>query len=114
MEQRGMGVVIRRFDVCLFNLDPTTGHEIQKTRPCLIISPDEMNKNIRTVIIAPMTTAKRNYPTRIKTTFQQKTGEIVLDQLRTVDKKRLVKVLGKIDTQTSVQVLETLQKMFAL
>ena len=108
-----MAVVICRFDVCMVNLDPTHGHEIKKTRPCLIISPDEMNKHIRTVIIAPMTTAGKEYPTRISTSFQGKKGQIVLDQIRTVDKKRLVKVLGKIDTSTAGRVLETLAEMFA-
>jgi mRNA interferase MazF len=108
-----MAVVISRFDVCLVNLDPTLGHEIKNTRPCLIISPDEMNRHIRTVIIAPMTTAGKPYPTRIATSFKGKKGHIVLDQIRTVDKKRLVKVLGKIDNPTSSHVLETLAEMFA-
>ena len=108
-----MAVVISRFDVCLINLDPTLGSEIKKTRPCLIISPDEMIKFIRTVIIAPMTTAGKAYPTRISTSFQGKKGQIVLDQIRTVDKKKLVKVLGKIDALTAGCVLETLSEMFA-
>lgn len=106
-------MVISRFDVCLINLDPTLGHEIKKTRPCLIISPDEMNRHIRTVIIAPMTTAGRKYPTRISTSFQGKKGQIVLDQIRTVDKKRLVKVVGRIDDPTASRVLDTLAEMFA-
>lgn len=106
-------MVICRFDVCLVNLDPTLGHEIKKTRPCLIISPDEMNKHIRTVIIAPMTSAGRDYPTRINTSFEGKKGQIVLDQIRTVDKRRLVKVLGKIENPTAIRVLETLAEMFA-
>ena len=108
-----MEVVIGRFDVCLVILDPTHGHEIKKTRPCLIISPDEMNRQIRTVIIAPMTTESREYPTRINTSFKGKKGQIVLDQIRTVDKRRLVKVLGKIDDPTAGRVLETLAAMFA-
>ena len=108
-----MAVVIHRFDVCLVNLDPTIGYEIKKTHPCLIISPDEMNKHIRTVIVAPMTTAGREYPTRITASFKGKKGQIVLDQIRTVDKKRLVKVLGKIDDAASGRVLETLAEMFA-
>ena len=108
-----MAVVICRFDVCLVNLDPSLGQEIKKTRPCLIISPDEMNKHIRTVIIAPMTTAGKEYPTRISTSFQGKKGQIVLDQIRTVDKRRLVKVLGKIDAPTAGRVLETMAEMFA-
>lgn len=108
-----MALVISRFDVCLVDLDPTLGHEIKKTRPCLVISPDEMNRHIRTVIVAPMTTAGREYPTRIDTSFEGKKGQIVLDEIRTVDKKRLVKVLGKIDDPTASRVLETLAAMFA-
>lgn len=108
-----MALVARRFDVCLVSLDPTLGHEIQKTRPCLIISPDEMNRHIRTVIIAPMTTAGRDYPTRVSTVFEGKEGQIVLDQIRTVDKQRLVKVLGQISAPTADRVLETLTAMFA-
>ena len=113
MGSNGMAVVISRFDVCLVNLDPTLGHEIKKTRPCLIISPDEMNKHIRTVIVAPMTTMGRKYPTRISTSFEGRKGQIVLDQIRTVNKKRLVKVLGRIDEPTAGRVLETLAEMFA-
>ena len=106
-------MVIRRFDVCLVNLNPTLGHEIKKTRPCLVISPDEMNRHIRTVIVAPMTTAGRDYPTRISTAFEGKKGQVVLDQIRTVDKKRLIRVLGRIDDPTAGRVLETLAEMFA-
>ena len=113
MGRDGMAVVIHRFDVCLVDLDPTLGHEIKKTRPCLILSPDEMNRHIRMVIIAPMTTAGRQYPTRISTTFEGKKGQIVLDQIRTVDKKRLVRVLGKIDDSTVQCVLDTLAEIFA-
>ena len=108
-----MALVICRFDVCLVDLDPTLGHEIKKKRPCLVISPDEMNRHIRTVIVAPMTTAGREYPSRVNTSFEGKKGQIVLDQIRTVDKKRLVKVLGKIDAKTADRVLETLAVMFA-
>ena len=84
-------MVVNRFDVYLANLDPTVGSEIQKTRPCLIISPDEMNRYIRTVIVALMTTAGKEYPTRISCTFKKKKGQIVLDQVRTIDKTRLIK-----------------------
>ncbi|MGA8242148.1 MAG: type II toxin-antitoxin system PemK/MazF family toxin [Desulfobacterales bacterium] len=108
-----MAVVIQRFDVVLVNLDPTMGSEIKKTRPCLIISPDEMNRHIRTVIVAPMTTAEKNYPTRISCIFQDKKGQIVLDQIRTIDKARFIKKLGSIDAQTQVEVISTLQKLFA-
>jgi len=108
-----MGVVISRFDVYLVNLDPTIGHEVRKTRPCLIVSPDEMNQYIGTVIVAPMTTKARDYPTRVNLTFQGKKGQIVLDQIRTIDKIRLIKRLGKIDKNTAQKVLEILAEMFA-
>jgi len=86
-------VGVRRFEVYLVNLDPTVGAEIQKTRPCLVISPDELHRNIRTVILAPMTTKSRAYPTRIACTFDQREAWIVLDQIRTVDQQRLLKRL---------------------
>lgn len=106
-------MVIRRFDVYLVNLDPTLGSEIQKTRPCLVISPDEMNRNISTIIIAPMTTKGRSYPTRVNCCFQGKDGQIVLDQIRTVDKSRLVKRLGRIRPSTQKSVLVILAELFA-
>jgi len=105
---------IKRFDVFLLNLDPTLGHEIKKTRPCLIISPDEMNRYISTVIMAPMTTKGRDYPTRIECNFEGKTGQIVLDQIRTIDKSRLVKKLGKISKKVQIEVIKVLQEMFSL
>jgi mRNA interferase MazF len=108
-----MAVVARRFDVYLVNLDPTVGSEIQKTRPCLIVSPDEMNRYIKTVIIAPMTTKGTNYPTRVACKFQGKSGQIALDQLRTIDKLRLVRKLGRIDSRTQGEVLSVLSEMFA-
>ena len=104
---------IKRFQVYLVNLDPTIGHEIKKTRPCLVISPNEMNRHIGTVIVAPMTTKGRNYPTRIKCSFQDKKGQVVLDQIRTVDKKRLVKKLGTINSKAQNSVLNILQELFA-
>jgi len=106
-------VVVKRFDVFLVSLDPTVGSEIQKRRPCLIISPDEMNRHIRTVIIAPMTTRGRRYPTRVACEFQGKQGQIVLDQIRTVDKSRLLGRLGRIDSQTQLRMLSLLHDMFA-
>ncbi|MBX9690877.1 MAG: type II toxin-antitoxin system PemK/MazF family toxin [Cyanobacteria bacterium] len=109
-----MAVVARRFDVYLATLNPTVGHEIQKTRPCVVVSPDEMNQAIRTVIIAPMTTKGRDYPTRIPVKFQDKSGQIVLDQIRAIDQQRLLKRLGTIDTDTQLKVLEILQEMFTL
>jgi mRNA interferase MazF len=108
-----MAMVVKRFDVYLVNLDPTIGAEIQKTRPCLVVSPDEMNRNIRTVIIAPMTSAQKEYPTRVSCTFQKKKGQIVLDQLRTIDKARLIKKLGTIDPEDQLEVVSILQQLFA-
>ena len=106
-------MVVTRFDVFLVRLDPTEGREIRKTRPCLIISPDEMNHHIDTVIIAPMTTKGRPYPTRGPVRCKGKSGQIVLDQIRTVDKARLVKRVGKIDASTRAQVLTLLAELFA-
>src|SRR5215210_812026 len=106
-------MVIKRFDVYLINLNPTVGSKIQKTRPCLVISPDEMNRFIRTIIIAPMTTKSTSYPTRVACKFQRKQGQVVLDQIRTVDKTRLVRRLGKVDKQTRSEVLSVLSEMFA-
>lgn len=105
---------VRRFDVFLISLDSTKGSEIKKTRPCLVISPDEMNQHIRTVIIAPMTSTLKPYPTRVTTIFQGKQGQIVLDQIRTVDKQRLVKKLGGISNASQSKVLNTLQSMFSM
>jgi mRNA interferase MazF len=106
-------MVVKRFEVYLVNLDPTIGKEIQKTRPCLIVSPDEMNDYIATVIIAPMTTRGQAYPTRVNCQFEGKDGQIVLDQIRTVDKSRLVKKLGKISPNAQKEVLAVLMEMFA-
>lgn len=106
-------MVVNRFEVWLVTLDPTVGSEIRKTRPALVISPDEMNAHINTVIIAPMTTKGRDYPTRVPCTFQDKSGQVVLDQIRTVDKSRLVKRLGTVDRKTVDRVLATLGEMFA-
>jgi mRNA interferase MazF len=106
-------MVVKRFAVYLVNLDPTVGSEIKKTRPCVIISPDEMNRHIATVIVAPMTTQGNAYPTRVTCEFAGKSGQVVLDQLRTVDKKRLVKWLGELEQGTQKQVLATLAEMFA-
>ena len=107
---------VQRFDIHLILLDPSrqlSGSEIRKTRPCLIISPDEMNRHIRTVIIAPMTSTIKNYPTRVKTTFQGKKGQIVLDQIRTVDKNRLIKNLGSISKSAEEKVINVLHELFA-
>jgi len=108
-----MGMEVVRFQVYLVALDPTLGSEIQKTRPCVVISPDEMNRHIRTVIVAPMTTKGRDYPTRIGCSFQGKKAQVVLDQIRTVDKVRLVKLLGTLDSKNADRVLRVLHEMFA-
>jgi mRNA interferase MazF len=108
-----MGVVVRRFEIYVVNLDPTVGHEIRKLRPCLVISPDEMNRHVQTVIVAPMTTKGRPYPTRVPCTFQGKRGQIVLDQIRAIDRVRLVKRLGKLTDGQTAGVLAVLGAMFA-
>lgn len=104
---------VKRFDVFLVNLDPTIGKEIRKKRPCLIISPDEMNQHISTVIVAPMTTKGRDYRTRVSCRFKGKSGQVVLDQIRTLDKQRLGPRLGKVGENTQTKVLAVLQEMFA-
>jgi mRNA interferase MazF len=106
-------VVARRFEIYLVNLDPTIGSEIRKTRPCVVVSPDEMNENIQTVIVAPMTTKGHGYPTRLPCTFQGKRGQIVLDQLRSVDRARLVRCLGKLSAPQAKALLKLLQELFA-
>jgi mRNA interferase MazF len=113
MGQGRMAMEVKRFEVYLVNLDTTVGHEIKKSRPCLVISPDELNRYISTVIVAPMTTKGRSYPTRVSCTFQGKEGQVVMDQIRTVDKIRLVKRLGKIDSQTQVEVFSVLSELFS-
>jgi mRNA interferase MazF len=104
---------MERFDVYLVALDPTFGSEIQKTRPCVVVSPDEMNRAIATLIVAPMTTRGRPYPTRVACRFEGKDGQIVLDQLRTVDKRRLLNHLGKLASDEQEEVLDVLAAMFA-
>jgi mRNA interferase MazF len=106
-------LVAQRFEIYLVALDPTVGHEIQKTRPCVVVSPDELNRYVATAIVAPMTTAGRAYPTRVTCQFQGKDGYIVLDQLRTVDQTRLIRKLGVLDPATSHTVLATLAELFA-
>jgi mRNA interferase MazF len=106
-------VVVKRFDVYLVTLDPTIGAEIQKTRPCLIISPDEMNTYIQTAIVAPMTTKTRGYPTCVACRFEGRDAHIILDQLRTIDQLRLIKRLGRISPATQKRVLAVLAELFA-
>jgi mRNA interferase MazF len=108
-----MDLVASRFEVFLVSLDPAIGSEIRKTRPCVVISPNEMNAFIRTVIVAPMTTTRRSYPTRVDCTFRGKRGQVVLDQIRTVDRSRLVKRLGKLTGAQFASVLAVLAAMFA-
>ena len=102
-----------RFEVYVVKLDPATGSEIQKTRPCVVVSPDEMNAKIATVVVAPMTTKGQAYPTRVPCVFQGKSGQIVLDQIRTVDRSRLVRKLGAIDEAVRGSVLSVLAEMLA-
>jgi mRNA interferase MazF len=101
-----------RGEVHLVRLDPTLGSELQKTRACVIVSPDELNAHLRTVIVAPMTTAGRAYPWRIRCRFQRRSGYVVLDQFRTVDRERLVRRLGALPGETMSEVLARLQEMF--
>lgn len=106
-----MGMVIHQYEVYLINLDPTIGHEIQKTRPCLVISPNEMNLSIKTIIITPMTTSSHKYPTRVQINFRNKKGWVVLDQIRTVDRVRLIKKLGTIKSNEIEKIQSVLQEM---
>lgn len=106
-------MAIDRFDVYLVRLDPTVGREIRKTRPCLVISPDELNHHVKSAIVAPMTTKGQIYPTRVACRFKGKDGQVVLDQIRTVDQSRLFKRMGRLDGRTSATVLDVLQELFA-
>ncbi len=103
-----------RGDVYLVNLDPTIGREIRKTRPCVVVSPDELNEHLRTVIVAPMTTGSHAYPFRVKCQFRRTAGHVVLDQIRTVDVRRLVRRLGTLSGATQTRIGVTLQEMFAV
>jgi mRNA interferase MazF len=105
-------MVIKRLDVYLVNLDPTVGSEIRKTRPCVVVSPNEMNRHLQTVIVVPLTSRKRASPTRIPCRFQGQSGEVVLDQIRTVDRQRLVKRLGRLSNTIGERVLEVLREVF--
>ncbi|MBT3214016.1 MAG: type II toxin-antitoxin system PemK/MazF family toxin [Deltaproteobacteria bacterium] len=108
-----MEMGVARFEVYLVNLDPTIGSEIKKVRPCVVVSPDEMNRSLRTVIIAPMTTVRReHYPSRVDCVFQKKQGQIVLDQIRTIDRQRLLKNLGMLPKNSQKASLRVLQAMF--
>lgn len=104
-------MVIHQYEVFLVSLDPTMGHEIKKSRPCVVISPDEMNFHIANVIIAPMTTQSHAYPSRVPVTFGGKSGWVVLDQIRTVDKRRLLRRLGRLETKAAQQIKSVIQEM---
>ena len=112
-----MAVALRtppaRGEVYLVQLDPTLGSEIRKTRPCLVVSPDELNRHLRTMIVAPMTTGGQAYPWRVACRFRQRAGSVALDQVRTVDGERLIRRLGRLPPETTRRVLRTLQEMFA-
>ena len=108
-----VGQSVARFEVYGVRLDPTHGSEIRKTRPCVVISPDEMNRHLRTVIVAPMTSQGRPYPSRVPVMFAATAGHIVLDQIRTVDRSRLVRRLGSLDEATARRVLDVLAALFA-
>lgn len=105
---------VARFEIYLVSLDPTEGSEMRKIRPCVVVSPDEMNRHIRTVTVAPMTTAARRYPTRVPIRFAGKAGQVALDQIRTIDKARLVKRLGRAKRKTAAAIAAVLVEMFAL
>ncbi len=103
--------MVKQYDIFLIDLDPAKEHEMKKTSPCIIISPDELNKFLATVIIAPLTSAEKNYKFRANITFQNKKGAIVLDQLRTVDKSGLIKQIGHLDNSTIVKIKNILKEM---
>lgn len=102
-----------RFDVVLVDLSPTRGSEIRNRRPCVVVSPDEMNQSLRTLVVAPMTTQGQAYPWRVRITFQERDGRIALDQIRTIDRARVVRSIGQLDSRTAQAVLQTLAEMFA-
>lgn len=104
----------KRGEVVLVALDPTRGSEIRKTRPCVVVSPDELNAHLRTVIVAPLSTGGQKYPFRVRCRFASRSGEVVVDQLRTIDRERVVRHLGRISPATLAQILSTLQEMFAV
>lgn len=106
-------MVISRFEVYFVNLDPTKGSEINKGRPCVILSPNEMNKYLRTVIVAPMTSTMKGYASRVECKLKGKKGEIALDQIRTIDKERLTNKLGSINEDTATEIINRLQEIFS-
>ncbi len=105
-------MAVNQYEIVLVNLDPTIGSEIQKTRPCVVISPDEINHNLSTVIIAPMTTKSRAYPTRVKVSHNNQTGWVVIDQIRTIDKTRIVKNLGQLSSSEAATCKRVIKETF--
>ena len=103
---------LSQYQIVLVNLDPTIGSEIKKTRPCVIISPNEMNRHLRTIVVAPMTTKSRKYPTRIEVKHDKKTGWIVIDQIRTIDKQRIIKILGELSNPEIKELKSVLKETF--
>ena len=104
--------MVRRFDIWLVELDPTVGSEVNKTRPCMVISPDEVNHHLKTAIVLPLTSTIKDYPTRVNCIFQNKRGQLVIDQIRSVDKKRLIKKLGTMNQETSIEICEVITETF--
>ena len=103
---------LKQYQIVLVNLDPTIGSEIKKTRPCVIISPNEMNKHLRTIIVAPMTTTSRKYPSRIEVKHDQKIGWIVIDQVRTIDKQRIINILGRLSQPEIKEIKSVIKETF--
>lgn len=103
---------ISQYDIVLVNLDPTKGNEIKKTRPCLVISPDEINRNLKVITIAPMTTKSKNYPTRAKIKHNKQTGWVVIDQIRSIDKARIIKTLGSLTPSEIQEVKSIIRETF--
>ena len=103
---------VNQYQIFLVNLDPTIGSEIKKTRPCVVISPDEMNRHLRTIVIAPMTTSSKNYPTRVKIKHNKKDGQVVIDQIRTIDKRRIVKKLGELSIKEIKEIKAVIRETF--
>jgi mRNA interferase MazF len=112
--QRHRSPTISRGEVHLVDLDPTRGSEIRKTRPCVVVSPDELNHHLSTMVVAPLTTGARSYPWRVACEFKGRSGSVALDQIRTVDAERMVRSLGKLEPLTFEAVLATLREMFSL
>ena len=104
--------MVKRFDIWLVELDPTVGSEVNKTRPCMVISPDEANKHLKTATIIPLTRTIKDYPSRVDCVFQNKNGQLVIDQIRSVDKKRLIKKLGTMNQETCIKTCEVMTEMF--